>query len=621
VATTPTDGNRLDRPHHDGSAHHVETAAPTLGDDVAVWLRVPAAAGVDEVHVRSTPDGEPGFAEAVADRVDAVTGDTWWRAEVTARNEVTRYRWLVDGPGGPRWVTQSGVVAREVADTHDFRLVTHAPAPAWVTDAVLYQVFPDRFATTGVAARLGVPPPLQIVDWDEPVQGDGPGAMHQLYGGDLPGVEAHLDHLVELGVTGLYLNPIFPAPENHRYCASSFDEVDPLLGGDAALASLSAAAHARGLRLLGDLTANHTGSLHPWFKAAQGSTDAVEHDFYYWQRWPDEYDTWAGVASLPKLNHRSPELRRRLVEGPDSVVGRWLRPPFDLDGWRVDAANMAGRHGRDDLTHELARAVRHTAVALRPDAYVLAEHCHDFSGDLDCGGWHGTMNYTGFTAPVWSWLRDPAVAVSLLGLPTGVPVRGGRANAATVDDVNGLVSWQSRTASLTLLGSHDTTRLATVIADPAMRRIAIGLLLTFPGVPSVLYGDELGMRSEHRAESGRRPMRWDRTTWDLDLLGWWRRLVHLRRDHVALRRGGFRWAWVDEDTWVFVREAAGESVLVAARRSGASAAVLPGAALGLHPGGAPAPSLLDGSDLAADSAGRVRLPGDGRRLDAWLLEG
>ncbi|MFP5291284.1 MAG: alpha-amylase family glycosyl hydrolase, partial [Actinomycetes bacterium] len=120
------------------------------------------------------------------------------------------------------------------------------------------------------------------------------------------------------------------------------------------------------------------------------------------------YACWMGHGTLPKINHADRDVRHAMVEGPDSVVGRWLRPPFDLDGWRIDVANMTGRLGAVDVNHDVARAVRATARALRADPWVIGEHNHDASGDLDGDGWHGTMNYSGFSWPVWSWLRAPA---------------------------------------------------------------------------------------------------------------------------------------------------------------------------------------------------------------------
>ena len=162
------------------------------------------------------------------------------------------YRWLLDGvPDGYQWLNGEGLHAHDVTDAADFRLTTHAAPPSWAQDAVLYQIFPDRFAKS-----VDRPVPAWAVPqrWDDPVIGNGPETPYQLYGGDLDGITAHLDHIASTGANTVYLTPVFPARSNHRYDASTFDVVDPQLGGDAALARLSDALHARGMRLLGDLT-------------------------------------------------------------------------------------------------------------------------------------------------------------------------------------------------------------------------------------------------------------------------------------------------------------------------------------------------------------------------------
>ena len=229
-----------------------------------------------------------------------------------------------------------------------------------------YQIFPDRFATTGRHRHDDHPIDTSWADWaewDDPVA-EGSAAMTQLYGGDLDGITEHLEHLVDLGVGGVYLTPVFPARSNHRYDATTFDMVDPVLGGDQALVRLSSEAERLGLRVMTDLTLNHTGDVHEWFVAAQADPDSVEAGFYFFLDHPDRYESWLGIDSLPKLDHRSAELRRRYYDGPDSVFARYLEPPFDMAGWRIDVANMTGRLGPIDLNQEVARTARATLDAV-----------------------------------------------------------------------------------------------------------------------------------------------------------------------------------------------------------------------------------------------------------------
>ncbi len=299
--------------------------------------------------LRTVHDGEALAAPAV---VDAKTEtETWWQAAFPATASVTRYRWLLSGGEvGYSWVNGLGRVASDVPDADDF---VHAPwpgGPEWHLGSVVYQIFPDRFASSG----LRIDPPDWAVprDWDALPQGRSPETPREWFGGDLRGIEQHLDHVERLGANVLYLTPFFPARSTHRYDATTFARVDPLLGGDDALASLTAAAHARGMRVIGDLTLNHTGNHHEWFRAAEASPDAPERDFYYFDdALPHGYAAWWGIKILPKLNHGSPELAERLAD----VTARWLRPPYALDGWRIDVANMAGRYHGIDHNHELAR--------------------------------------------------------------------------------------------------------------------------------------------------------------------------------------------------------------------------------------------------------------------------
>ncbi|MGS2614170.1 glycoside hydrolase family 13 protein [Micromonospora sp. LZ34] len=599
------------RPHHDGSELYVPEQQPSLGDTVDVFVRMPAGADVRQVHVRTTGDGEPRFIEAVVDRTAG--GDVWWRAAVEVRNPVSNYRFMLTGARGHRWLNAAGLVGHDVPDNGDFRLVSYDPPPAWARDAVIYQIFPDRFARSAAADGRPLPDWAIPCDWDTPVVGRGPETPRQFYGGDLDGVTERLDHLARLGVNTVYLTPIFPARSNHRYDAASFDTVDPLLGGDAGLARLADAVRARGWRLLGDITSNHTGDAHQWFTAAASDVHAAERELYYFDEVTGDYESWNGVKSLPKLNWGSAELRRRFATADDALLRRWLRPPYGLDGWRVDVANMTGRRGADAYTHEVAALLRRVVVQTRADGLLMAEHGHDHTGDLDRDGWHGTMNYVGFTDPVWSWLRHGDQPVpNFLGTPGGVVRRDAHSVLATMNTYRSLISWRSYVHSWQLLGSHDSARIRTVVGDAARHEIAAGLLATMPGTPMVFAGDELGLTGDN-GEGSRTPMPWHRPeSWDAGTFAAYRALIALRHAEPALRRGGLRWLHADADTLVFLREAPTGTVLVLARRAAGAPVRLVGLPAGENVyGGAPA--------LRPDADGASTLPGDGPTFQVWRL--
>lgn len=591
--------------HHDGSELYVPAGTPALGDRVPVRVRVPAGSSARAVHLRTVRDGEPAVVPARLDRRGP--DEDWYVAEVEVHNPVTRYRFLLDEPGGYRWLNGQGLHARDVPDASDFRLTVHASAPEWARDAVVYQVFPDRFARSGVDRPL--PEWAQPAAWDDEPRSGGPGVGEQLYGGDLGGIEQRLDHLQALGADVLYLTPVFPGRSNHRYDASTFEAVDPLLGGDAALASLSAAVHARGMRIVGDITTNHTGAAHEWFRRAQADPTGEDASLYLWTE--AGHVGWLGHASLPKLDHSAPALGPRLVDGPDSVIGRWLRPPFSLDGWRVDVANMTGRYADQDLTHDVARRIRRTLAGVSPDALLISEHFHDASEDLPGDGWHANMNYNGFTRPVWTWLA-PAGG-PMLGLPVDRPRRPGGSMVATMREFASVVPWAVTSAQWNMLGSHDTARIRTLVGSREMVEVAAGLLMTYPGTPMVFAGDELGATGTN-GEHARTTMPWDRPH-DRDdaTFATYRALVGLRRASRALPRGGLRWVLAEDDAVGFLRETPDERVLVVVARAPWRGATLPGS---LSTG---RPATLYGRTDLAWSPDALRVAGGGPGVGVWRL--
>jgi alpha-glucosidase len=560
----------LDEPHHDGSDLYVS--------DRTVRIRVLRA--VDSVVLRYVEDGEARAIEAVQD------DDGWWSAQVPPTNPVMHYRWLLSGGElGYAWVNGLGVIDHDVPDADDFVLTTDRPGPDWHLESVVYEIFPDRFATTGAG---GAPPDWAIPRaWDELPTGRGPETPYEWFGGDLRGIEAHLDHIESLGANVIYLTPIFPAGSTHRYDSTTFDRVDPLLGGNDALVSLSRAAHARGLRVISDLTTNHTGDKHEWFVNG-------ERELYLFDEQGD-YEAWWGIKSLPKLNWRSPELRRRLQD----VAHAWLQEPYGLDGWRVDVANMSGRTGDTDVNADVAAVLRE---AIADDSLLVAEHFHDYRPDVR--GWHGVMNYAGFSRPAWTWLRGE-LDLPYFELPVTMPRFDGEAVAATMRAFRAGVPWDFVLHSWSILDSHDTPRFRTIAGSRARQLVGIGMQMTLPGVPMVFAGDELGLEGEW-GEDARRTMPWDRPdTWDSALLDEYRRLIALRRSSPALARGGLRYAFVDDDVIAYLRETAEERLLCLASRAEHEAVRLPLAALQarelepLHGGG----GSVEGGDAVLPAAG------------------
>jgi len=585
-ATVDVAGSLLDEPHHDGSDVYVLERPTELGGEAVVRVHVPR--DVDTVALRWVEDGE---GRGVAAKRD---GEGLWSARFPVPNPHVRYRWLLSGGDvGYAWLNGLGVIPHDVPDADDFMISLDPGGPAWHLESVVYEIFPDRFATTGAA---GEPPAWAIRrGWDELPTGRGPETPYEWFGGDLGGVEAHLDHIESLGANVIYLTPIFPAGSTHRYDSTTFDRVDPLLGGDEALESLSRAAHARGMRVISDLTTNHTGDKHEWFVGG-------ERELYLFDESGD-YESWWGIKSLPKLNWLSPELRKRM----QATARQWLQPPYSLDGWRVDVANMSGRTGDTDVNAEVAPMLRDV---LNEDSLLVAENFHDFRSDFR--GWHGVMNYAGFSRPVWTWLRGE-VEIPYFGLPVAMPRLGGSASVATMRAFRAGVSWQFVLHSWSILDSHDSPRFRTIAGSRDRQLVGIGLQMTMPGVPMVFAGDELGLEGAW-GEDARRTMPWNRQdAWDTALLGEYRRLIALRRSSPALARGGIRFAFVDDEVIVYLRETGGERLLCLASRDEHAPVRLPLSGLGARE-----LECLYGSDAELESDEAV-LPAAGPSFHVWRL--
>ncbi|MGZ0712908.1 glycoside hydrolase family 13 protein (plasmid) [Coraliomargarita sp. W4R53] len=618
-------------PHHDGCALYVSTSEPTIGDRVTVRLRVPDNySTLSAVRVRSNPDHEPAWAEASL--IGSADGWDWWEAEIVVANSRHGYRWLlVHDDGRVVWLNQSGLHHIETLDAEDFALVANAAPPEWLNDAVMYQIFPDRFARSAAADERELPEWAIPAKWDDPVDAVMPARTNQLYGGDLDGVIEKLDHLESLGVNVVYLTPVFPAASNHRYDASSFDVVDELLGGNAAYQRLIEAVHARGMRIIGDLTSNHSGDRHEWFQASFANPDAPESEFYYFQNEENtEYVSWLGYPSLPKFNWASEELRERFVTADDSVVAKWLKPPYSTDGWRIDVANMTGRLGAVDLNAEVRQLFRSSMFDINPDAILLGESTNDAASDLQGDGWHGAMTYPSFTRPVWGWLSEPTFEPYVdgdantltepwfFGQPLGgIPRYSAKDFVDAVVRFNSGIPWRVRLGNMQPLDTHDTARFATNAA-PGTVPVAVGLAMTLPGLPVVFAGDEYGLTGVD-GEWSRSPIPWgsESSPEVAERLALYTALIGLRRTHPALATGGLRWVHVDEHSAIFVREAEDETILVVAAREGVDAVIEAGALAGVGS----AAELYGEATLAVAQDGAVLISAEGPTFAVWSMPG
>jgi alpha-glucosidase len=562
--------------HHDGSGRYVRpshSADLQIGAEVTIRLRAGLDAPIQRILFRTCPDGEQLFVEMQPQKSPACV---WWQTTCKIGMPVTSYRFLLFSDDGAWWYNGSGLHRHQPTDAEDFRLLADYAAPSWVRESVFYQIFPDRFADGDPASNVrdgefeyhGLK--SRSRRWGE-TQSGWPEAMVEFYGGDIPGVESHLDYLANLGVNAIYFNPIFSAYSNHRYDVTDYFNVDPHLGGNAALISLRRATAQRGMRFIVDIVPNHCGMEHAWFKTAQQDALAPTAEFFSFHQHPDDYECWLGVRSLPKLNYRSQKLRETIYAGADSVFRHWLRPPYQIDGWRVDVANMLARHGKDQLETEVWEGIRQAVKQENPQAYLLGENFFDSSNQLQGDKLDAAMNYAGFSQPVQYWLdrfqvgqhAQPYHVESDFPWPTQALVDSWQASRAAIP-------WVIARQQFNLLGSHDTARIInTLKQNQAHNRLAVALLMTYVGAPCIYYGDEIGMSGKDSLEA-RNCMNWDESSWDMDLRAFYQTLIKLRRTSPALIDGGFQVLQIEEHSLAYLRDTDEEQIIVIGNRDPAA---------------------------------------------------
>jgi len=559
-------------PHHDGSDLYVSNGAPKIGDKVTLKVRVPNDYLFEKAMLRIYHDGEPRIFEMKLTKKGSV--ESWYQTTVEILNLQNSYRFAFIGHGKYEYLNARGLFDHDVHSNNDFQIVAIPANPAWINSSVFYQIFPDRFAKSG---KVNITPDWAYPrEWNLLPRGRGKYTGQELYGGDLYGVQEHLDHVTELGANGIYFTPIFPSRSNHRYDATSFDHVDPILGGDKAFQSLIKVSKKKGIRILGDLTSNHCGAGHDWLAKAKKDKKSKERSFFFWDKsikWG--YVGWYGLESLPKLNYASKALRKAVYEGKNSIVKKWISPKFGMAGWRIDVGNMTGVQGAENHHVEVMRGIRNAMQEVNPDTWLVAENGDFMASDLDGLGWQGAMNYQGFMRPFWNWInRNPEITGGFQGLPFAMPKINGKQLVASIQEFNSSIPWRSLTASMMLLDSHDTARFRTVVlGDIAAHKTAMTMMLSYPGVPSIFAGDEIGLEGSW-GEDARRTINWeDRSGWDVEFFAEVKKLVKLRKTQDALIHGGLRWVSVGNDYIAYLRESKKQSILVLVSRGAINATI------------------------------------------------
>ena len=447
------------------------------------------------------------------------------------------------------------------------------PTPAWFGRGITYQIFPDRFC------RLSVPDPAGMIgdrwvhenwsdipEWQPDSQGEV--RNRDFFGGSLQGILSKLDDLAAFGVTTLYLNPIFESASNHRYNTADYLAIDPMLGTEADFRQLCREAKSRGIRVILDGVFNHTGSQSRYFNAdgfypAPGAAQSQDSPYFSWfsfHPWPTDYDAWWGIKTLPAVQENDSGYRDFIIRDRDSVVRHWLRA--GASGWRLDVADELP----DDFIADIRTAMDETA----PGSLLLGEVWEDATTKVAYSQrrryllgqeLHGVMNYP---------FRNALIAYLL----------GGDADEfrETLEAIRENYPPNAFSSLMNFLGTHDTPRILTVLGashvpdskedrasyrlSPEERqlglarlRLAALVLFTFPGAPTVYYGDEAGMEG-WEDPFNRAGYPWGRE--DTELKAWFARLAHLRLDCPALQSGQLHWRWTSGPILAFARELNGQ---------------------------------------------------------------
>jgi cyclomaltodextrinase / maltogenic alpha-amylase / neopullulanase len=405
-------------------------------------------------------------------------------------------------------------------------------APSWVKDTVWYQIFPERFANGDSSID-----PQGTLPWasEEP-------KPNNFFGGDFQGVINHIDHLVKLGITGIYFTPIFKAKSNHKYDTIDYMEIDPQFGDKDTFKQLVKVCHENGIKVMLDAVFNHSGYYFEPFQDVLKNEDRSRYkSWFHLHGFPivteprPNYETFAFEKSMPKLNTENPEVREYLLK-----VARYWVEEFDIDGWRLDVAN--------EVDHSFWRDFRKAVKSVKPETYILGEIWHDSMPWLTGDQFDAVMNYP-FTNAVLEFVANETIDA--------------RVFADKITSVIQMYPENVNEVAFNLLGSHDTARVLTLCNENKEKvKLLFLLMLTFKGTPCIYYGDEFGM-SGVRDPGCRKCMVWNEEEQDLDLFQHVQSLISLRSEHPVLaNEGEMAFVYADETTLIYERSNDDESFLI-----------------------------------------------------------
>ncbi|MCR5145005.1 MAG: glycoside hydrolase family 13 protein [Lachnospiraceae bacterium] len=529
---------------------------------------------------------------------------TYYEASMHISNKMLTYHFELDGDGEYVYYDAFGV-SDYYRPEYEFRLIPDFDMPDWAQGAVMYQIMVDRFAQGDQGNDVEnneyyyiKTMATHVEDWNKPPADFG---VAEFYGGDLQGVMDNLRYIKGLGVEAIYFNPIFVSPSSHKYDIADYDHIDPHLAkvvehagedlnsgdtdnthaskyinkvtnwanlnaSDEFFAKFVEEAHHMGIKVILDGVFNHCGSFNKWldregiYKDREGfepgayqQKDSPYHDFFRFNdesegAWPhnNSYDGWWGHDTLPKLNYEgSSDLYNYILE----IGKKWVSPPYNCDGWRLDVAADLGHS--EDFNHQFWKDFRRAVKSANPNAIILAEHYGDASSWLQGDQWDTVMNYDAFMEPVSYFFTgmekhsdkcDPSAEGD------------GARFEMTMRHFMTKLPAQSLYTAMNELSNHDHSRfltrtnhkvgrasdLGTAAASEginiAVFKLAILMQVSWPGAPTIYYGDEAGVCGFTDPDN-RRTYPWD--TRDFTLIDYYRDAIMAHKISSAMRRGSF----------------------------------------------------------------------------------
>ncbi|EGP5142541.1 alpha-glycosidase [Enterococcus faecium] len=424
-----------------------------------------------------------------------------------------------------------------------FHQIDRFTIPEWVKETVWYQIFPERFANGDKAND-----PEHTLPW-----GSKDPDREDFFGGDLQGVRDHLDYLTDLGVNGIYFCPIFKATSSHKYDTIDYYEVDPAFGDKKLLKNLIDEAHKRGIRIMFDAVFNHMGVHSPqWQDVLKNGEKSIYKDWFHIRFFPVDsyqmtdlpetaenipYDTFAFTPFMPKLNTANPEVQKYLLD----IATYWIKE-FDIDGWRLDVAN--------EVDHHFWKKFREAVTEIKPDIYILGEIWHSSQAWLQGDEFHAVMNYA-FTDSIKDYFAKKKITASQM--------------VSGMNHQQMLYRDQVNEGTFNLLDSHDTARILTLCqGNKELMKSVMAFMFLQKGSPCIYYGTEIGMTGEDDPDC-RKCMIWEKEEQDLELFGFIKELVSLRKQlSKIISEGSTQWLIVydREDKLYFTRELEGQIIYV-----------------------------------------------------------